>query len=48
MEKSGSSGLQGPPLLLVAESAAPESKGWTHGLGSEPVGKEGQGVRPEL
>ena len=25
-----------------------ESKGWTHGLGSEPVGKEGQGVRPEL
>lgn len=48
VEKSGSSGLQGPPLLLVAESAALESKGWTHGLGSDPVGKEGQGVRAEL
>lgn len=48
VEKSGSSGLQGPPLLLVGESAVLESKGWTHGLGSEPVGKEGQGVRAEL
>lgn len=36
--KSGCSGLQAPPLLSVAEAAASGSKGWTHGLGSDPEG----------
>lgn len=39
--KSGCSDRRAAPLLSVSEAAAPESKGWTHGLGSEPAERGG-------
>lgn len=49
-KKSGFSALQGPRLPLVAKAAPPESKGWAHGLGSEPAEKgeiTGSGLNQE-